>query len=63
MKFKVLAVVLASLGCVLGLLVPFSKMVNIVYVVNGYVGIVLLVLMLIKTGKRLLKMETLQKSE
>jgi uncharacterized membrane protein YkvI len=62
-KFKVLAVVLASLGCVLGLLVPFSKMVNIVYVVNGYVGIILLVLMLAKTGKRLLKMETLEKSE
>ncbi len=62
MKFKMLALALATVGCVIGLLIPFSKMVNIVYVINGYVGIVLLVLMLVKTGKRLLKMETLEKS-
>lgn len=59
-KFKMLTIALAISGCILGLMVPFSKMVNIVYVINGYVGIILLVLMLVKTGRRFLKIETLE---
>lgn len=58
-NFKLLTIALAALGTVLGLLVPFSKMINIVYVINGYVGILLLVLMLYKTLRRFLKKETL----
>ncbi|MDO5743966.1 MAG: hypothetical protein Q4P23_05805 [Micrococcaceae bacterium] len=53
LKFKYLTMALAVVGTVIGLILPFSKMVNIVYVVNGYVGILLLVLMLVKTGTRL----------
>jgi uncharacterized membrane protein YkvI len=34
-------------------------MVNIVYVINGYVGVLLLVLMLVKTGTRLVRREKL----
>ncbi len=41
--------VLALIGVFVGLRVPFNKLVNIVYVINGYVGIVLLGAMLLKT--------------
>ncbi len=58
-KFRLLTIGLACVGCVLGLMVPFSQMVNVVYVINGYVGIVLLALMLIKTGTRIVKREPL----
>ena len=51
--FKYLTLALAAVGTVVGLVIPFSQMVNVVYVINGYVGILLLVLMLIKTGTRL----------
>ncbi|AXH97982.1 hypothetical protein DV701_06935 [Ornithinimicrobium avium] len=50
--FRLLAVGLAALGTFIGLLVPFSQMVNVVYVINGYVGILLLVLMLARTVRR-----------
>lgn len=52
-KFKYLTVGLAVLGTIIGLVLPFSQMVNIVYVINGYVGIVLLALMLIRTARHL----------
>lgn len=51
--FKYLTLALAAAGTLVGLVLPFSQMVNIVYVVNGYVGVLLLVLMLVKTGRRL----------
>ncbi|GER23630.1 membrane protein [Zafaria cholistanensis] len=54
-RFKYLTIALAAVGTVIGLLLPFSQMVNLVYVVNGYVGILLLVLMLVKTGTRLVR--------
>jgi uncharacterized membrane protein YkvI len=50
--FKYLTLALAAVGTVVGLVVPFSQMVNVVYVINGYVGILLLLLMLVKTGRR-----------
>ncbi|GAA5226339.1 YkvI family membrane protein [Paeniglutamicibacter antarcticus] len=53
LRFKYLTIALAAIGTLIGLILPFSKMVNIVYVVNGYVGILLLVMMLVKTGTRL----------
>jgi hypothetical protein len=34
-------------------------MVNLVYVINGYVGILLLVLMLAKTGTRLARRQSI----
>ncbi|MDN5838636.1 MAG: hypothetical protein L0K07_05915 [Yaniella sp.] len=48
-KYKVLTIVLALLGTVIGLWLPFDEMVNIVYVLNGYVGAVLLVIMVVVT--------------
>ncbi len=58
-RFKYLTIALAALGTVIGLVLPFSQMVNIVYVINGYVGVLLLVLMLVKTGTRLVRREKL----
>jgi uncharacterized membrane protein YkvI len=58
-RFKYLTITLAAVGTVIGLVLPFSQMVNIVYVVNGYVGILLLVLMLAKTGTRLVRRQAL----
>lgn len=52
-KFKYLTIALAALGTIIGLVLPFSQMVNIVYVINGYVGILLLALMLVKTVRHL----------
>lgn len=48
-KFRMLTVVLATVGVFIGLRVPFDKLVNIIYVVNGYVGIILLGFMIVKT--------------
>lgn len=53
--YKYLTLALAVVGTAVGLLIPFSQMVNLVYVINGYVGVLLLVLMLVKTGTRLVK--------
>jgi uncharacterized membrane protein YkvI len=58
-RFKYLTIALAILGTIIGLVLPFSQMVNIVYVINGYVGILLLVLMLAKTATRLVRRQPL----
>lgn len=56
-RFRILTIVLAMLGAFIGLEIPFNRLVNIVYVINGYVGICLLLLMvkkdisLYRTGK------------
>ncbi len=46
-RFKVLTLVFGVAGCVIGLALPFNRLVNIIYVINGYVGI-LLVLFIIR---------------
>ena len=48
-KYKYLTIFLALLGTVIGLWLPFDEMVNIVYVLNGYVGAVLLAIMVVVT--------------
>lgn len=50
-KFKIITIFLAIIGTIIGLKVPFDRLVNIIYVINGYVGILLLVLMIIKSIK------------
>lgn len=47
-KFKILTLVLAVIGCVIALLVPFNVLLNYIYVINGYGGFLLLLLMFIK---------------
>jgi uncharacterized membrane protein YkvI len=58
-SYKFLTLGLAVLGTVIGLVLPFDQMVNIVYVINGYVGIVLLALMIIKTVTRTVRRQAL----
>lgn len=50
-KFWLLTVVLAALGCFIGLALPFNKLVNIIYGINGYVGILLLAFIVVKDVK------------
>lgn len=51
-QFKILTAVLSVVGIFAGLVLPFDRLVNIVYVVNGYIGIVLLVFMIAKSIKK-----------
>lgn len=51
-RFKGLTVALGVIGIAVGLLMKFDQLVNIVYVLNGYIGIFLIVLMLVKTFTR-----------
>lgn len=48
-QFKIIAVVLATFGALIGLLVPFNRLVNIIYVINGYAGIIFLFFMIKKS--------------
>ena len=55
-KFRLLTVIMAGVGVFVGLLVPFDRLVNIIYVINGYVGIILFIFMAYKTiRQRILK--------
>jgi len=51
-RFKTLTIGLAMLGCFIGLMLPFNRLVNIIYVINGYVGILLLAFIVWKDIKR-----------
>jgi uncharacterized membrane protein YkvI len=48
-RFRTLTVVLAVIGLFVGIYLPFAKLVNIIYVINGYVGIILLFIMFFKS--------------
>jgi uncharacterized membrane protein YkvI len=52
-NFKILTIVLAVVGLIVGVKLPFSKLVNVVYVLNGYVGAALLVIMIVKDIKKI----------
>ncbi len=41
--FRVAVIVLATIGIFIGLKVPFDKLVNVIYVINGYIGFLLLI--------------------
>jgi len=47
--FKAATVVLAISGTAIGLMIPFNRLVNIIYVINGYAGIVFLFFMVKKS--------------
>lgn len=54
-QFKLLTVVLAVIGCFIALAVPFNVLLNYIYVINGYGGFLLLLLMFIKNVRLRLK--------
>jgi uncharacterized membrane protein YkvI len=46
-RYRMTLMILGAIGIFVGLKVPFDKLINVVYVVNGYVGFMLLFLMII----------------
>ncbi|MEG2037777.1 MAG: hypothetical protein RRZ93_07290, partial [Ruthenibacterium sp.] len=54
-KFKITTVVCAVVGTVVAMFLPFNKLVNIIYGINGYVGILLLVFIIVKEVRRKIK--------
>ncbi|OLS03630.1 YkvI family membrane protein [Tissierella creatinophila] len=48
-KFKTLTISLTVIGTTIGVLIPFDKLVNKVYVINGYIGIILIGFMIFKS--------------
>lgn len=46
--FVICTIVLAVVGCIISFTLPFNKLVNIIYVLNGYGGILLIVFMIVK---------------
>lgn len=50
-RFRILTVVLGIIGLLVGLFLPFRVLVNVIYVLNGYVGAVLILFMIWKNIK------------
>lgn len=50
---KALILGLALLGAVIAQLVPFNRLLNIIYSINGYVGIIFIILVFIKAIRRI----------
>lgn len=48
MKFKVLTAILAVIGLLIALYIPFNILMNYIYVINGYLGFIVLIGMLIR---------------
>ena len=55
MQFKVTTVVCAVVGTVIAMFVPFQTLVNVIYGINGYVGIILLAFMIVREVLRISK--------
>lgn len=53
-NYKVVTIVLAIAGLIIGLALPFNRLVNIIYVINGYVGFVLMGFIVIRNLRDLL---------
>ena len=46
-RYRSLLLIMGALGVVVGLVVPFDKLINVIYVINGYVGFLLFFMMVI----------------
>ena len=58
-RYRIVLLVLGVVGIVVGILVPFDRMINIIYVINGYVGFLLLFMMIVTDIRvRILKNHT-----
>ena len=53
-RFKLLTVILGVIGLIVGLFLPFRVLVNVIYVLNGYVGAVLILFMIWKNIRDLM---------
>lgn len=54
-KYRSLTLVLGVIGAIIGLTIDFSSLVNVVYVLNGYVGFIFIVFLTYRFAKRRLK--------
>lgn len=54
-KYRTLTIILGIVGAVIGLTINFSKLVNIVYVLNGYIGLIFAILLIVRYIKRKIK--------
>lgn len=54
-KGKIVILVLALLGAAVALLLPFNKLLNMIYVVNGYVGVIFIIFVVIRVIVRVMK--------
>lgn len=59
-KGKVIIVALALFGAFVALLLPFNELLNLIYVVNGYVGIIFIILVIIKVIVRNVKKTSIE---
>lgn len=53
--FKILTLVLALIGFVIALYVPFNILMNYIYVINGYLGFIILAIMVVRMVPMMLK--------
>lgn len=51
-KGKILILILAAIGVFIGLEVPFDRLINIIYVLNGYLGGLIIIFVIIKVIRR-----------
>lgn len=51
-KYRLLTIVLGVVGAFIGLAIDFSQLVNVVYVLNGYIGIILIVIIIFRGVQR-----------
>lgn len=52
-RFRLLTLALGVIGLLVGLFLPFRVLVNVIYVLNGYVGALLLIFMVVKNVRDL----------
>lgn len=53
-RFKLTAISLAAVGALIGLNISFDQLVNVIYVFNGYVGMLLLFIMFAKSVRKII---------
>ncbi len=56
--FYFATIIVAAIGCFIGLALPFKELINIIYGINGYVGILLMIIMVIKNIRRAMAKKT-----
>src|SRR5699024_4029431 len=50
-EFRRLTIILTVIGILIGISIDFDKLINVIYVINGYIGMLLLGAMIIKSIK------------
>lgn len=51
-KYRILTIVLGVIGAAIGLTINFNKLVNVVYVLNGYIGLIFALVLIIRYATR-----------